>query len=86
MFFLELVFSFLLVTPPKIEVDFTITFTSSGTKILIPPNILEALITISFSIIASLKSNLIPPKHAVTSLPLNFLLLKFTSCPEKAAK
>ena len=49
-------------TPPKNGVEDTLTFTSSGTYISIPPKTDKVFITISFSILASLKSSFIPPK------------------------
>ena len=72
-------------TPPNIEVDFTFTLTSSGRNISTPPKILVVFITISSSIIAFLKSHLIPPNIAVKLVPLNFSPSKFKSCPEKIA-
>ena len=81
----SILFSFLSSTPPNIEVDFTFTLTSSGTNISTPPKILVVFITISSSIIAFLKSHLIPPNIAVKLVPLNFSPSKFKSCPEKTA-
>lgn len=46
----------LLLTPPKIGVDFTLIFTLSGTVISIPPKIALAFITWSCAIFAFFKS------------------------------
>ena len=50
-------------------------FTFDGIYTSIPPNILFALITTSFSIIDLLKSHLTPPNTAVKFAPVNFSLL-----------
>ena len=52
---------------------------TSGKINSIPPKILVALIVTSFVILVSLKSNLIEPKIAFISAPLNFSLSAFTS-------
>ena len=50
--------------PPKMKPDFSLTLTSSGTIISIPPKRVKALITASFSILAFLRLRLTPPKIA----------------------
>ena len=73
-------------TPPNIGTDLIFIFTSDGTNISIPPNVLLAFITTSESIIAFLKSHLTPPNTAVKSAPVNFSPSKFTFCPANVAQ
>jgi hypothetical protein len=75
---------FLPSTPPKIDVEATLTLTPSGKIISIPPKIDVVVITTSFLILASLKSNLIPPKIAFKLVPLNSSAT-LISCPENVA-
>ena len=72
-------------TPPKILVEVILTFTSLGTRIVIPPKIALASITTSSLMIAFLKSHLIPPKTASNFVPVNSSLEKSKFCPLKVA-
>ena len=66
-------------TPPKNGVEDTLTFTSSGTYISIPPKTDKVFITISFSILASLKSSFIPPNSDFKSKFSTFSSSNFKS-------
>lgn len=79
---LSSLFVTLLLTPPNIEVEFTFTLTSLGTRISIPPKMEVAEITTSSLIIALDKFNSIPPKTADRLHPVNSSLVKSIFCPE----
>ena len=55
--------------PPKMKPDFSLTLTSSGTMMSIPPKRVKALMTVSFSILAFLRFRLTPPKTATKLEP-----------------
>lgn len=72
--------------PPNRQVEFTFTFTPSGTARSMPPKMADTRMAASFSITAWRKSHFSPPKVAVNSAPSNTCPSKFMSQPEKAAQ
>jgi len=85
-FSLSYALSYLLLTPPNIEVDFTLIFTFAGTNIFTPPNTALAFIMPSSFILQAVKSNFTPPNTASSLAFLNSLSLKITFCSENVAQ
>ena len=55
--------------PPKMKPDLSLTLTSSGTMMSIPPKRVKALMTVSLVNLAFLRFNLAPPKTATRLEP-----------------
>lgn len=55
--------------PPKMKPDFSLTLIPFGTMMLIPPNRVKALMTVSFSNLAFLRFRSTPPKTAARLAP-----------------
>lgn len=61
--------------PPKMKPDLTLIWTSSGMVISIPPKAQKALMTVSFSNLAFMRSRSTPPKTAMMLEPWKDSLL-----------
>lgn len=61
--------------PPKMKPDLTLIWTSSGMVISIPPKAQKALMTVSFSNLAFMRSRSTPPKTAMMLDPWKDSLL-----------
>ena len=61
--------------PPKMKPDLTLIWTSSGMVILMPPKAQKALMSVSFSNLAFLRSRSTPPKIAMMLEPWKDSLL-----------
>ena len=61
--------------PPKMKPDLTLIWTSSGMVMSIPPKAQKALMTVSFSNLAFMRSRSTPPKMAMMLEPWKDSLL-----------